>query len=46
LKSAGRDLGPVIPAADRALEDGSVDTVVKLVTDAVARGIRAHFQAA
>jgi len=46
LKPAGRDLGPAIPAADRALEDGSVDTVVRLVTDAVARGIRERFQAA
>jgi hypothetical protein len=46
LKPAGRDLGPAIPAADRALEDGSVDAVVRLVTDAVARGIRERFQAA
>jgi hypothetical protein len=46
LKPAGRDLGPAIPAADRALEDGSVDTVVRLVMDAVARGIRERFQAA
>lgn len=46
LKPAGRDLGPAIPAADRALEDGSVDTVVRLVTDTVARGIRERFQAA
>ena len=44
LKPAGRDLGPAIPAADHALEDGSVDTVVALVTDAVARGIRERFQ--
>lgn len=46
LKPAGRDLGPAIPAADRALEDGSVDAVLRLVTDAVARGIRERFQAA
>jgi Family of unknown function (DUF6448) len=46
LKPAGRDLGPPIPAADRALEDGSVDAVVRLVTDAVARGIRERFKAA
>lgn len=26
LKPAGRDLGPAIPAADRALQEGSVDT--------------------
>ncbi len=46
LKPAGRDLGPAIPAADHALEDGSVDGVVRLVTDAVAQGIRERFQAA
>ena len=46
LKPAGRDLGPAIPAADKALEDGSVEVVVKLVTDAVAQGIRQHFKAA
>lgn len=46
VKPAGRDLGPAIPAADRALEDGSVDTVIRLVTDAVARGIRERFQTA
>lgn len=46
LKPAGRDLGPAIPAADRALEDGSVEATVKLVTDAVAKGIRERFHAA
>ena len=45
LKPAGRDLGPAIPAADRALEDGSVDAVVRLVTDAVAQGIHERFHA-
>jgi hypothetical protein len=46
LKPAGRDLGPAIPAADHALENGSVDAVVRLVTDAVAQGIRERFHAA
>ena len=46
LKPAGRDLGPAIPAADRALVDGSVEALVKLVTDAVADGIRKRFHAA
>jgi len=27
LKPAGRDLGPAIPAADKALEDGSIEPV-------------------
>ena len=44
LKPAGRDLGPAIPAADKALEDGSVGLLVKLVTDASEAGIRARFQ--
>ena len=46
LKPAGRDLGPAIPAADRALEDDSVDTVVKLITEAVRQGVHKHFHAA
>jgi hypothetical protein len=46
LKPAGLDLGPAVPAADRALEDGSIDAVVKLVTDAVRKGIHEHFHAA
>ena len=34
---------PVIQAADKALETGSVDALVKLVSDAVATGIRERF---
>lgn len=44
LKPAGCDLGPAIPAADRALEDDSVDAVVRLVTEAVTQGNRERFQ--
>jgi len=40
LKPAGLDLGPAIPAADRALEDGSPEPVIELINDAVRRGIR------
>ena len=43
LKPAGRDLGAAIPAADRALEDGSIDNVVKLLSEAVRRGLHQHF---
>ena len=43
LKPAGTDLGPAIAGADKALESGSVDELVKLVTDAVATGIRERF---
>ena len=46
LKSAGRDLGPAIPAADAALKDGSIDKVVELLTDAVEHGIRHRFHEA
>ena len=43
LKPAGRDLGPAIPAADRAIEDGSVDSVVNLLTAAMEQRLREHF---
>lgn len=32
LKPAGRDLGPVIPAADRAIEAGSAEGLLRLFT--------------
>ena len=35
---------PIIVEADKALEKGSVDHLVKHVTDAVAKGIRQRFQ--
>jgi len=43
LKPAGIDLGPAVPAADKALEDGEIDRVVKLLSDAVGEGVRRHF---
>jgi hypothetical protein len=43
LKPAGRDLGPAIPAADGALATGDIEPLVKLVTDAAARGLRERF---
>ena len=46
LKPAGRDLGPAIPAADRALETGSVEPVEKLLTAAVVAGVRERFREA
>ena len=46
LKPAGRDLGPAIPAADQALGNGSVDAVVKLLADAIRRGVHQRFHAA
>jgi hypothetical protein len=46
LKPAGLDLGPAIPAADRALITGSPDAVVTLLVEAVTAGVRARFHAA
>lgn len=46
LKPAGLDLGPAVPAADKALEYGAIEPVIKLLTDAVREGVRRHFHAA
>jgi hypothetical protein len=43
LKPAGTDPGPSVSAADRALESGSADALVALVTGDVARELRASF---
>jgi hypothetical protein len=43
LKPAGTDLGPAVVGADRALDSGSVEDLVKLVTGDVAAGIRQRF---
>ena len=43
LKPAGRDLGPAIPAADNAIEEGSVEPVVKLLSAAMQERLRALF---
>lgn len=42
LKAAGT-VEPSVAAADKALESGSVDGLVKMVNDAVAKGIRERF---
>jgi hypothetical protein len=43
LKPAGRNLGPAIPAADKAIEEASVESVVKLLTAAMQEHLREHF---
>jgi hypothetical protein len=43
IKPAGTELDPAIARADQALETGSVDDVVKLVTDEAAAGVRKRF---
>lgn len=44
LKPAGRDLGPAIPAADRAVETGSPEVLVALLSSAMRNGIDARLQ--
>jgi hypothetical protein len=43
LKPAGRDLGPVIPAVDRAVATGSAEALVKLFTEAARPEVTALF---
>lgn len=43
LKPAGRDLGPAIPAADRAIENGSTEAVKKLLMETVEQGLHTAF---
>jgi hypothetical protein len=44
LKPAGTDLGPVIPASDKAIEDGSAKGLVKLLGDSIQTNVPKHFQ--
>jgi hypothetical protein len=44
LKPAGRDLGPAIPAADKALETGSDEVLTELLTEKVREGLHRHFK--
>jgi hypothetical protein len=44
LKPAGRDLGPAIPAADKAIRDGKIEPVIKLLTDKMKDGIKEYFE--
>lgn len=46
LKPAGLDLGPAIPTADRALESGDVEPLVKLIAEKVRAGLRERFERA
>ena len=43
LKPAGRDLGPAIPAADRAIETGRTDALEKLLATELRDGLRDAF---
>ena len=46
LKPAGMDFGPAIPAAETALETGTVAPLVTLMSQEVARAIVRHFELA
>jgi hypothetical protein len=43
LKPAGRDLGPAIPAGDKALETGAAEPLVKLLTDTMHNSLHETF---
>jgi hypothetical protein len=44
LKPAGGDVGPAIAAADKALDEGTVAGVEKLLDSAIQQGLRDQFQ--
>lgn len=44
LKPTGRDLGPAIPMADKALEKGEANSLVKLLISEAEKGIRERFE--
>ncbi len=46
LKPAGRDLGPAIPAADRALDSGELKPVEELLTQTMRHSLHGRFEAA
>lgn len=44
IKPAGRDLGPAVPAGDKALETGSVEPLANLLTQAVHKSVEGQFK--
>lgn len=44
LQPGGRDLGRAIPAADRALQEGTAEQLKALLNEAVQKGLQQHFQ--
>jgi hypothetical protein len=45
LKPAGRDLEPAIPAADKAIESGKLEPLLKILTETVQTEVREKFKA-
>src|SRR5512140_125927 len=46
LKPAGLDLGPAIPAADKALESGNPGPLLKLINEKIHEGIHTYYMEA
>jgi hypothetical protein len=44
IKPPGRDLGPAIPAADKAIVDGKIEPVIKLLTEKMRDGVQEYFK--
>lgn len=43
LKPAGRDLGPAIPLADKAIASGSDEELAQVLANEATKGVHAHF---
>ncbi len=46
LKPSGRDLGPAVPAGDKALEDGKLEPLAKLLMQTIEKGLHEQFEQA
>ena len=44
IKPAGRDLGPAVPAADKAIADGKLEPLYKILTDKIHEGLHERFK--
>lgn len=44
LKPAGTDFGPAIPAAEKALESGTLEALLKFLSQEVGHGVAARFE--
>jgi len=44
IKPAGRDLGPAVPAADKAIVDGKLEPLYKILTDKIHEGLHKKFK--